>query len=160
MTKLERLIIEWRAGRVLSAKNESKLRAALESLQSVLEQLGIEEDSERAAGVSLEHRTVTISGLEIRASVEDSAGSLPRVLGHAALFNSPSVFMGFREIIRSGAFTDSLGGDIRALWQHDTARVLGRTKAGTLRLWEDDQGLAFELNPPDTQDGRDAVTLI
>jgi HK97 family phage prohead protease len=107
--------------------------------------------------VSLEQRFATIEGLEVRAKGEKPA----TILGHAALFNTRSVFMDyFVEVIKPGAFTKSLGGDIRALWQHDTARVLGRTKAGTLRLWEDDQGLAFELNPPDTADGRDAVTLI
>lgn len=157
MNRLEQLILELRAGRVLSAKNEAKLRAAMEALSEVIAQLGLdEEDSDRSGTVSLEHRTIAISGLEIRAVADKPA----TILGHAALFNTPSVFMGFREVIRSGAFTDSLGDDIRALWQHDTSRVLGRTKAGSLKLWEDDQGLAFELNPPDTQDGRDAVTLI
>ena len=159
MNKLERMIAEIRAGRVLSAKNESKLRAAMEAMMEVLAQLegDTETDSERGMGVSQEQRYAQITGLEIRADGDKPA----TILGHAALFNTPSVYMmGFRETIEPGAFTDSLGGDIRALWQHDTARVLGRTKSGTLRLWEDDQGLAFELNPPDTQDGRDAVTLI
>jgi HK97 family phage prohead protease len=156
MNRLQRLIAEIRAGRVLSAANESKLRDAIQALSDVLAQLGLDENNSRADGVSLETRTIAISGLEIRAQ----ADTAPMILGHAALFDSPSLFMGFREIIKPGAFAQSLTGDIRALWQHDTARVLGRTKAGTLRLWEDDQGLAFELNPPDTQDGRDAVTLI
>jgi uncharacterized protein len=156
VNRLEQMILEIRAGRVLSAKNESKLRAAIEALSEVISQLGLDEENSRASAVSLEQRTVTLQGLEIRAAEDKPAV----ILGHAALFNSPSMFMGFRETIAPGAFTDSLSGDIRALWQHDTARVLGRTKAGTLRLWEDDQGLAFELNPPDTADGRDAVTLI
>lgn len=157
MNKLQRLIAEIRAGRVLSAKNEEKLRAAMQAMMDVLGQLeGDTLDEENSQGVSLESRTITIDGLEIRAAADKPAV----ILGHAALFNTPSLFMGFREIIEPGAFADSLTGDVRALWQHDTARVLGRTKAGTLRLWEDDQGLAFELNPPDTQDGRDAVTLI
>jgi HK97 family phage prohead protease len=157
MNKLQRMIAEIRAGRVLSAANESKLRAAMESLQAVLEQLGIEEDSERSSGATQQQLTANITDISIRAAADTPT----TVLGHAALFNSKSVYMmGFREVIEPGAFKDSLAGDIRALWQHDTARVLGRTKSGTLRLWEDDQGLAFELVPPNTSDGRDAITLI
>lgn len=155
MNRLEQMILELRAGRVLSAKNESKLRAAIDALSEVISQLGLDDD-DRAHGVSLEQRTIAISGLEVRAESDKPAV----ILGHAALFDTPSMFMGFRETIAPGAFKDSLEGDIRALWQHDTARVLGRTRAGTLRLWEDDQGLAFELNPPDTSDGKDAVISI
>ena len=144
-----------RAGRVLSGANERKLREALSALSDVLAQLGDEENSIRSAPV-LETRTATMQGVEVR-EVEGQA----LIAGHAAVFNRLSVDMfGFREQIAPGAFADSLAGDVRALWQHDTARVLGRTTAGTLRLSEDNLGLAFEIDPPDTQDGRDAVTLI
>lgn len=159
MNKLATLIEEIRAGRVLSKANETKLRDAMQAMMDVLSQLegDTQEDVSRANSGSQQQRTATITGIEVRAT----EGKAATILGHAALFNSKSVYMmGFRETIEPGAFKDSLTGDIRALWQHDTARVLGRTKSGTLRLWEDDQGLAFELNPPDTQDGRDAVTLI
>jgi len=148
-----------RAGRVLSSGNEKKLRQALEALSDVLAQLGDSEENSIRQANGPELRTYAMTGVQVRAA---SDGALATIEGHAATFNSLSVYMyGFRERIAPGAFAESLKEhDQRALWQHDTARVLGRVKAQTLRLWEDDQGLAFEINPPDTSDGRDAVTLI
>lgn len=62
--------------------------------------------------------------------------------GYFSVFNSPYVICdGLTEKIAPGAFSDTLGEDIRALTNHDTTLVLGRNKAGTLELREDSHGL-------------------
>jgi uncharacterized protein len=89
-------------------------------------------------------------------------GEPAKITGYAAVFDKMSeVMWGFREVIRPGAFTNTLKtADVRALWQHDTASPLGRNKNGTLELEEDALGLRISITPPDTQWGRDAVTSI
>ncbi len=78
--------------------------------------------------------------------------------GYFAVFNSNyELWKGATESIAPGAFTDTLGGDIRALVDHETRLVLGRNKAGTLELREDSHGLwgRISINPNDT----DAMNL-
>lgn len=96
----------------------------------------------------------------VRASQSDSGNKM--ISGYAAVFEKFSqVIFNFKEKISKGAFVESiLNGDIRALWSHNTDQVLGRTTSKTLRLREDDHGLFFELDLPDTQMGNDAYTLI
>ncbi|MGN6536943.1 MAG: HK97 family phage prohead protease [Mesorhizobium sp.] len=81
--------------------------------------------------------------------------------GYAALFNSRADIGGmFYETIASGAFDGQLSADVRALIDHDAGRVIGRTKAGTLRLSVDTNGLAVEIDLPDTTDGRDLAVQL
>lgn len=82
--------------------------------------------------------------------------------GYAAVFNEPAkIGNRFTEVVLSGAFTRTLatGSDVLALVDHDPTRLLGRTSSGTLRLAEDTRGLHFEIDTPDTQLGRDILTL-
>ena len=93
------------------------------------------------------------AALEIRALGE-------RIIGHAVVFDSRSRDLGgFVEVIRPQAVDRSLGGDVVALYNHDAGAVLGRTPK-TLQLRKDDRGLAFDLQPPGTQIGREALELV
>lgn len=96
-------------------------------------------------------------GIELRAEAEKKT-----LRGYAAVFDKLSKPLGgFREKIKRGAFKESVkAGNIRALWNHNTDMVLGSTKNNTLRLEEDDKGLRFELDLPDTQYGRDAAVSV
>lgn len=80
-------------------------------------------------------------------------GDVPHISGHFAVFDSVyEIGYGMSESVARGAFANTLGGDIRALTNHDTTLVLGRTTAGTLELREDDIGLwgDIAINPNDS----------
>lgn len=73
--------------------------------------------------------------------------------GYFAVFDSNyEMWEGATESIAPGAFTSSIGGDIRGLTNHDTTLVLGRTKVHTLELKEDARGLwgRITINPKDS----------
>lgn len=96
--------------------------------------------------MELERRFCDQHGLSLATRAEDKP---PLITGYAAVFDTLSVQLwGFREKIAPGAFAGSLGDDIRALWNHDTGVVMGRTKSATLRLAEDATGLLIENEPP------------
>lgn len=101
-----------------------------------------------------ETRTVDITNIQTRSKDDEPL----KVSGYAAVFDSrTSIGDYFDEIIEPGAFSKTISenGDIRALFNHDWNVVLGRTKAGTLSLSEDERGLKFDLELPSTTAGRD-----
>lgn len=83
----------------------------------------------------------------------------PVIEGYFSVFGANyDIAPGMSESVAQGAFSKSLeGGDIRALANHDTTLVLGRTKAHTLELSEDSRGLfgKIHINPKDV----DAMNL-
>ena len=85
------------------------------------------------------------------------------IVGYAAVFDSLSLDLGgFVEKIAPGAFTETLkrSDDVVALFDHEIAKLLGRSTSGTLRLSEDSKGLKVTIAPPDTATGREVVELL
>ena len=88
----------------------------------------------------------------------DNADGGPVIEGYFSVFNSNyDIGPGMTESIDSHAFDGQLGGDVRALIDHDTRLVLGRTTNHTLQLATDEHGLwgHIDINPNDT----DAMNL-
>lgn len=108
-----------------------------------------------------EKRELTTQQMEIR---EDEDGKRT-LTGYAVMWEKKSQVLGywskFREQFRKGAFAETLlNDDQRFLFSHDTSKVLGRTKNGTLTLEEDSVGLRFELQLPNTTLGNDTYESI
>jgi HK97 family phage prohead protease len=145
-----------------SGPSKASARRTLEYAQGVVGRLeeenraSISQESEQMA--KIEKRTNEVK-FELRA-VEDGDGMT--FTGYAAVFNSPSEPLPFIERIAPGAFKRSLKArnDIKLLWNHDTGAVLGSTRAGTLKLEEDNYGLRVTAVLPDTNLGRDVRTLV
>lgn len=86
------------------------------------------------------------------------SGEERKIEGYFAVFNSNyDIWDDMSESIAPGAFTNTLADDIRALVNHDSTLVLGRTAAHTLELRQDEHGLwgSISINPKDA----DAVNL-
>lgn len=107
---------------------------------------------------------LTVEVRDLRVASKNGGGNV--VTGHAAVFDTHSLplmdWVGtFKEKIAPGAFAESIQeDDIRALINHDGNLIIGRNKSSTLRLKEDDVGLAVEIDLPETSFARDlAVSL-
>jgi len=124
-------------------------------------------DGMAAAGEAEEPRGVQ-EPLEIRsvkcelrnAAVE---GKPSRITGYPIVFNELSEQLSedgikFRENIQPGAIV--FDKDVKADFDHDSARILGRVKVGTLALSIDERGVKMEATPPDAQWARDLMASI
>jgi uncharacterized protein len=100
--------------------------------------------------------------IERRAFAAELRAQGRRLTGYAATFGVTASIEDFTETIQSGAFRSSLAAnkDILALVDHDSTRVLARTRSKTLRLSEDSTGLQFDLDLPATSYANDTLALV
>lgn len=97
-----------------------------------------------------EVRTINDS-LEIRSDEEKMT-----VKGYALKFGTWSKNLGgFKETVSRSALEETPLKDVRALFNHDPQKVLGRTTNESLKLYIDDIGLRFECDLPNTTYARD-----
>lgn len=77
-------------------------------------------------------------------------------------FNVKSEDMGFTEIITDTAFNKTLAdnANVFALYNHNSSKVLGSVRAGTLRLSKATDGLTCEVDLPNTQYADDLWEII
>ena len=95
--------------------------------------------------------------------IEEREGKNPAIAGYGSVFYDGTegteykLYTDFIERIAPGAFTRALQEqqDVRGLFNHDSDHILGRTAAGTMVLSVDTKGLRYEIDPPDTNLGRD-----
>jgi HK97 family phage prohead protease len=136
-------------------------RSAQRAMDYADEVIGrIEAENEgRAKGQALSKMETRINSSEFEVRETEQGMTFS---GYAAVFNSDSQPLPFIERIAPGAFRGSLRNrnDIKLLWNHDTGQVLGSTRAGNLRLTEDDRGLYVEATLPRTTLANDVRELV
>lgn len=138
--------------------SKSSARRAQQYAERIVQQIDQERgnDDERSVMLAamsneIEHRwcvtgadekRIAYTTLDLRQSQDGST-----LFGYAAVFDSPSEPMPFVEYVKRGAFTKTIkdGADVRLLIDHEGV-PLARTKSGTLRLTEDERGLAVEAD--------------
>ena len=101
---------------------------------------------------NLKNQVRSIGKLQTRADNNDNDEM--KITGYFVVFNSETeLYDGMYEEISDKAFANIDLSDVRALADHDTAKVLGRTKSQTLTLSVDDKGLYGEItiNKNDTE---------
>src|SRR6266481_285573 len=113
-----------------------------------------------------EKRIVNKGKKEVRFIAQDvrtSGDSKKRKLtGHSAVFGQRAQIGSFLETIQPGAFKQVLSQpdlDCVFLVNHNPDFLIGRTP-DTLRLWEDEVGLAFECDLPDTTLAADVLEQV
>ena len=102
-----------------------------------------------------DERQIRSHASQFRAEEQEGA---KRISGYFSVFGDTyDMWPDTTESIDPHAFDSALNDDIRALIDHETRLVLGRTVAGTLRLRVDNHGLwgEIDINPDDT----DAMNL-
>lgn len=114
--------------------------------------------------MNLEYRIITLPApLEARAADPEDEESVPGMIGHAAVYGQRALIAGlFVEQVEPGFFKPALRAkqDVRMLYNHNPDLLLARTKSKTLRLADDDIGLAVDADLPDTTSGRDLQVLL
>jgi hypothetical protein len=100
-----------------------------------------------------------LNNKQAHVEVRNENDNTPKIAGYGAVYyraDAPGseywLYDDIVERIMPGAFKRAVQeDDIRALFNHDPNMVLGRRTAGTMTLVDDETGLRYEIEPPQTR---------
>ncbi len=101
--------------------------------------------------------TIQLGSAELRSEVKGNT-----LHGYASVYGTYADLGSYVETFAPNAFDATLAdpaSDIRSFWNHESAMLLGRQSAGTLKVWNDSTGLGFEVQLPNTSAGNDVRAL-
>jgi len=107
-------------------------------------------------------REIRVAPAKQRFEIRKNADGSQSIAGQAVVYNTKSEDLGFREVIKPGAFTRSLrdNPDVLCLYAHDDGQILGRVASGTLSIRDTATALQFTCRLPDTSTARDLIALM
>lgn len=82
-----------------------------------------------------------------------------KLSGYAYRFGDKGFADGTTEEIQKGAFKDLENKKVFMYMNHDPKKVLGKS-GENMKLYEDEEGLKFEIELPETSDAKDAYELV
>jgi hypothetical protein len=144
-------------------RNRSYVEEIARALLQFRCSMALAQDINLSTGRLLRIRKFNEQNVEFRQSSKvDNIGTVSGICApYGSLSEDFSNGRGFFEVYEPGCFTESISlNDILSFGYHESSVVLGRTSNKTLRLTESLSGLRYELDLPDTQDGRDILTLV
>lgn len=108
----------------------------------------------------MDKQTLFTSSEQSKITFESSDDGM-YLVGYAVVWNVLSSDRGgFKVRILPNSHVKPSDRDVKALYSHDGAAIVGREKNNTLKLESDDYGLKVRIKLPDTQFGRDLAYLI
>lgn len=87
-------------------------------------------------------------------------GEEKRTISGKIPYGTKGANLGITYRLISGCFSNSLGNDIYALFNHDWEKRLARTSKGTLILSDESDGMKISMTPTTTSWGADCVAAI
>ena len=107
----------------------------------------------------MENKEIRLYRAEYKVT-KDKEKDEKRVSGYAALFDTDSRDLGFRETISPDAFEGRLDDNVILTFNHDPNLILDRNMGGTLKLSTDEKGLRYDATLPNTTTGNDVAELM
>ena len=153
---------QWAYARVnsfLYAMEKGKFRSGKHDTDLLPSNHPVKKSMKEEKSYIMENKEIRLYRAEYQVTKDEDKDE-KRVSGYAALFDTDSRDLGFRETISPDAFEGRLDDNVILTFNHDPNLILDRNMGGTLKLSVDERGLRYDATLPNTTTGNDVAELM